>query len=110
MGGAPPRTTDLFLYLHFASAFWAGEETRAKDAKDAKVKGIKDDERDKVPTRQSTCPECRSLNEYQSKSGSLGVDGLPCISIFKDLHSHSEIGCWKILVRNPFIHPKSTLS
>ena len=42
-------TTDLSLYLHSLSAFWAGEETRAKDAKDAKVKGIKDDERDKVP-------------------------------------------------------------
>ena len=27
-----------------ANPFWAGEENRAKDAKDAKVKGMKDEE------------------------------------------------------------------
>ncbi len=27
-----------------AKAFWGGEESRAKDAKDAKVKGMEDDE------------------------------------------------------------------
>jgi hypothetical protein len=27
-----------------ANPFWGGEETRAKDAKDAKVKGMKDEE------------------------------------------------------------------
>jgi len=43
------REFDLSFYLLGAKLFWAGEETRAKDAKDAKVKGIKDDERDKVP-------------------------------------------------------------
>ena len=32
------------LSVFGAKAFWGGEESRAKDAKDAKVKGMEDDE------------------------------------------------------------------